>query len=117
MKTSIELKNMRFYAYHGVLAQERIVGNDFVVNLTIEVDFCKAIQSDNVNDTLNYATVFDLVKKEMSLPSNLLEHVAGRIFNAIKTAFPHISSLQVRLAKLHPPVNGEVESAEIRISG
>ena len=87
MKTSIELKNMRFFAYHGVLAQERVIGNEFVVNVKIETDFSKAMDSDDVNDTLNYAEVYALVKVEMQQPSDLLEHVAGRIFNKLKQTF------------------------------
>ena len=116
MKTSIELKNMRFFAYHGVLPQERIIGNEFLVNLKIETDFSRALDSDNVNDTLNYAEVYDLVKIEMKQPSGLLEHVAGRIFNKLKTHFSQIKTLEVRLAKLNPPVAGEVEMAEIVVS-
>lgn len=116
MRTFIKLKNMRFFAYHGVLPQERIVGNEFVVNIKIEVDFVMAISSDDVSDTLNYATVFGLVKNEMQQPSNLLENVAGRIFRSIKNEFPQIKHLEVKLAKLNPPVEGEVESAEITVS-
>lgn len=116
MKTSIELKNMRFFAYHGVLAQERVIGNEFVVNVKIETDFLKAMDSDDVNDTLNYAEVYALVKVEMQQPSDLLEHVAGRIFNKLKQTFPQIKMLEVRLAKLNPPIVGEVEMAEIVIT-
>lgn len=116
MKTFIELKNMRFYAYHGVLEQERITGNEFLVNLKITTNFSKAIDSDDVNDTLNYAEVFDVVKEEMQQPSDLLEHVAGRIFKKLKTTFSQIEFLEVRLAKLNPPVAGEVEMAEIIVS-
>ena len=84
MKTSIELKNMRCFAYHGVLPQERIIGNEFVVNLRIETDFSTACDSDKVEDTVNYAHLFDLIKAEMQSPSNLWEHVAGRILKKIK---------------------------------
>ncbi len=116
MKTSIELKNMRFFAYHGVLPQERVIGNEFVVNLKIETDFSKAMASDDVKDTLNYAEVYDLVKIEMQQPSDLLEHIAGRIFNILKTHFSQIKTLEVRLAKLNPPVAGEVAAVEIVVS-
>ena len=116
MKTSIELKNMRFFAYHGVLPQERVIGNEFVVNVKIETDFSKTMDSDDVNDTLNYAEVYALVKVEMQQPSDLLEHVAGRIFNKLKQTFPQIKMLEVRLAKLNPPIVGEVEMAEIVIT-
>lgn len=116
MRTFIKLKNIRFFAYHGVLPEEKIIGNEFVVNVKIKTDFLRALQSDDVKDTLNYAHVYDLVKAEMQQPSDLLEHVAGRIFNKLKAEFPQIDALEVRLAKLNPPVGGEAESAEIVIS-
>ena len=116
MQTSIRLKNMKFYAYHGVLPQEKIVGNSFVVNVEFTADVSKSFETDKVDDTINYAKVYDLVKAEMEIPSQLIEHVAGRIFSRIKKAFPQISTLEVRLAKLNPPVNGEVEASEIIVT-
>ncbi|MDO5522775.1 MAG: dihydroneopterin aldolase [Bacteroidia bacterium] len=117
MPTSIRLKNMKFYAYHGVLPQERIEGNDFVVNVAFTADISKSFETDNVEDTVNYAEVYDLVKAEMAIPSQLIEHVAGRIFTKIKKSFPQINTLEVRLAKLNPPVNGEVGASEVVIAG
>ena len=116
MQTSIRLKNMKFYAYHGVLPQEKIAGNNFVVNIELTADVSKSFETDNVNDTINYATVYDLVKIEMEIPSQLIEHVAGRIFSKIKKSFPQISALKVSLEKLNPPVNGEVEASEVVIT-
>lgn len=116
MKTSIELKNMRFFAHHGVLPQERVIGNEFVVNLKLETDFSAACKTDEVEDTLNYAHVFDLVKAEMQTPSNLLEHVAGRILRKIRETYPNLGAIEIRVAKMHPPVSGEAEMAEVVIN-
>ncbi|MEA4949451.1 MAG: dihydroneopterin aldolase, partial [Petrimonas sp.] len=68
MQASIKLKNMQFYAYHGVLPQEKIAGNNFVVNVEFTADVSKSFETDNVADTINYAAVYDLVKAEMSVP-------------------------------------------------
>ncbi len=116
MKTSIKLHDMQFYAYHGVLEQETKVGNNFVVNICITADLLRACKTDNVDDTISYAHVFELVKKEMEQPSKLLEHVAMRIYKSIQIAFPQILSLEVRLAKNNPPIQGEVKYAEVIIS-
>ena len=116
MNSIIELKNIRFFAYHGVLPQERVVGNEFMVNVRLEADLSKACQSDNVDDTINYAEVYECVKTEMSRPSKLLENVAFRILQSIKDTFPRITALEVRLAKLSPPIQGDVESAEVVLS-
>jgi dihydroneopterin aldolase len=109
----IELKGMNFHARHGVMEQERIVGNTFTVDLKLEADFSRAIQSDRLEDTLNYALIYDAVKEEMQIPSQLLEHVAGRIIRRIKRQFPAIDSVEIRLAKHNPPVCGEVREAAI----
>ena len=116
MHTSIKLKNMRFYANHGVLPQEKITGNNFVVNVTFTADVSRSFETGDVADTVNYAAVYDLVKAEMAVPSELMEHVAGRIFSKIKRSFPVINKLEVRLAKLSPPVSGEMEASEIIIT-
>ncbi|GHS93867.1 7,8-dihydroneopterin aldolase [Bacteroidia bacterium] len=111
----IELKNMVFHARHGVLEQEKKVGNTFTVSLKLYLDLSIAGQSDHLKDTLNYAEVFEIVKKEMAVPSNLLEHAASRIIQAIKQAFPQIVKIQIRLAKMRPPVNGEMGEAVVVI--
>lgn len=116
MKTTIRLNDMQFFAYHGVMAQERKVGNNYVVNIQMTADLIRACHSDNVDDTINYSQVYDLVKTEMEQPSKLLEHVAMRIYTAIRTTFPQITAMEVRLAKNSPPISGEVKSAEIVIS-
>jgi len=116
MKTSIKLSDIRFFAYHGVLEQERKAGNNYVVNIHLNADLSLACESDNVEDTINYALVYDIVEKEMKKPSYLLEHVAMRIFKSIKSTFPQILSIEVRLAKSNPPVRGEIKCAEVIIS-
>ncbi len=116
MKTFIKLQNIKFYSHHGVLSQETIIGNHFEVNIQIEYNFTKAFQTDNVDDTLNYAAVYDIIKQQMSTPSKLLEHVAGRIFHTLKDEFQDIRIVELRVAKFNPPVDGEVEKSEIIIT-
>ncbi|MDH6357610.1 dihydroneopterin aldolase [Parabacteroides sp. PF5-9] len=113
MVSKIELKSMKFYAYHGVGQQERIVGNNFEVDLVLEAVLDRAIATDNLDDTINYAEIYQLVKEEMDLPSNLLEHVAGRIIRSIMTAFPQINAIELKLSKLNPPIGGDVQSSSV----
>ena len=112
-KNIILLEGMKFYAYHGVLEQERILGNHYTIDLEIQLDLSKASQTDNLNDTVSYADIYAVVKNEMAIPSQLLEHVAGRIKRKIKSAFPDIKDITIRLSKHNPPVGGEVERATI----
>jgi dihydroneopterin aldolase len=116
MMDCIELKNMAFYARHGVAEQEKTVRNKFTVSLKLYFDLSIAGQSDRIEDTLNYADVFEIVKKEMAIPSDLLEHVASRIIAAVEQTFPQIAEIQIRLAKIRPPVNGEMEEAAVVIN-
>ena len=112
----IELKKMIFHSFHGVTKQERITGNAFRVDLKIHLDLSKAVESDNIEDTINYADIFDVVKEEMAFPSKLLEHVAGRIVGKIRQQYPEISKISIRLAKYHPPVEGEIQEAAVIIN-
>ena len=112
----IELKKMFFHAYHGVMEQERIVGNTYRVDLKLFLDLSKAIQSDKLEDTLNYADIYKIAKEEMSISSHLLEHVAGRIVRAIKRNYPDVSKINIRLAKRNPPIEGEIHEAAVIIT-
>lgn len=109
------LKSLRFKAYHGVLPQERVVGNDYVLDLRIGYPLEQAIQSDGVEDTLNYAEVFSLVREEMKKPSALLEHVAGRIADVLQQTFPKITSIDLKLTKVNPPMGADCDGAGVEI--
>ncbi|MDR1555955.1 MAG: dihydroneopterin aldolase [Tannerellaceae bacterium] len=113
MISKIVLKDMKFYAYHGILPQEKCVGNNFLVNLSVTAPLEAALHTDDLNDTINYATVYSLVKKEMDIPSCLIEHVAGRILRSLKNHFPRITETELSLSKLNPPITGDIHSATI----
>jgi len=115
MKISIELNSMKFYAFHGFSQQESKVGNYYTVNLAYVCPSENACFSDDLNDTINYAAIFDVVKNEMERPSKLLEHIAKRISTAIKTAFPQITYLKIGVSKINPPLGGEVQSVSVTI--
>ena len=113
MQSFIELENIRFTAYHGVMPQEKIVGNSYEVNLLIKGDFIEASQTDNLEKTINYAELYEIIKAEMMIPSELIEHVAGRIINSIKANYPELDEIRVKVSKLNPPISGEVEKASV----
>ena len=113
MKSSIRLNKMKFYAFHGVMEQEQKVGNTYIIDLKLYTDLSNASETDNLQDTINYAEIYNIVKTEMEIPSKLLEHVAGRILRKIKTVFPLIEKVEICLAKERPPMGGEVESAAV----
>lgn len=111
----IVLKEMRFYAYHGVLPQERRVGGEYAVSLRVEADLSAAMESDQLEDTLNYAELYELVKREMLIPSKLLEHVAGRIAKAVMNHFPQVKVLELKVVKLNPPMGADCQGAGVEV--
>ena len=111
----IILRNVRFHAFHGVMPQERKVGADFLVNLRVGYPLEQAMQSDEVGDTLNYAALYEVVKTEMMQPSNLLEHVAGRIAEAIVKHFSQVTSIDLDLTKQNPPMGADCDGAGVEI--
>ena len=111
----ITLRQVRFHAFHGVMPQERQVGADFLVDVKVGYPLVQAMKSDEVGDTLNYAALYDLVASEMQQPSNLLEHVAGRIVRAIAQAFPQVTSIDLELTKLNPPMGADCEGASVEM--
>ena len=111
----ILLENMEFFAYHGCFAEEQIIGNRFIVNLSIETDTSAAELSDHLHDTVNYQAVYSLVKKEMEIKSKLLEHVASRIGRAVKNTYPQILRLVVKVSKTNPPLGGKLENVSVQL--
>ncbi|BES63273.1 dihydroneopterin aldolase [Dysgonomonas capnocytophagoides] len=115
METYILLENVRLYAYHGVGEQERIVGNHYLINLKIKINVMDAVRSDSLEDTISYADVFEMVKKEMAIPSKLLEHVAGRIISALRKTYPAIENIELKLSKNNPPMGADMDYASVLI--
>ena len=111
----IYLDDMRFYAYHGVMEQERRVGGEYSVSLTVEADLADAVRTDDVADTINYAELYTLVKHEMTVPSKLLEHVAGRIGQRVIAEYERIMAVTVRVMKLNPPMGADCNGASVEL--
>jgi len=111
----IELKKMIFHAYHGVTEQERILGNSYRIDIKLFHDLKKAIESDKLEDTLNYADIYKIIKEEMLISSHLLEHITGRIIRKIRQNYSCISKIKIRLAKINPPIEGEIQEAAVII--
>ena len=112
----IDLENMEFYAYHGCFKEERIVGNKFLVNLSIETDLSTAASTDNIKDALNYQTAYKIVKEQMQIKSHLLENIAKRILDALYVEFDTIDSAKVKISKMNPPMGGKMKCVSVTLS-
>jgi len=112
----IQIENMEFYAYHGHYREEQIVGNRFLVDLSLEADTGKPAASDNLKDAVNYQRAYEIVKQEMGRKSHLLEHIASRILDALYRELPGIEKATVKVSKMNPPVGGRVERVSVTMS-
>lgn len=111
----ITLTNVRFRALHGVLPQERRVGGDYLLTLRVGFDVSRAVQSDDVTDTLNYATLYEMARQEMAIPSQLLEHVAGRIGQRVLSEWPEVTTVDLTLTKENPPMGADCDGASVEL--
>ena len=113
MRGKIELIGMKFFARHGCLESERRDGNEFRVDFACEYDTSSAELTDELEDTLDYSLVYAIVAREMAVPSRLLEHVAGRIADALQAEIPGLEHFEISVYKKNPPVGGECEWAKV----
>lgn len=111
--TRIILNGMRFYAYHGVMPQENVVGHEYTVDMELDVDFSRAMLTDDLDDTVSYADVYEILKSEMAVPSKLLEHVVCRISKTIFTKYDAVKKVKIRLMKQNPPMGTDGANAGV----
>jgi dihydroneopterin aldolase len=100
----IRMEGMKFYAFHGVLPQENLVGANYYIDLKLKTDFTRAAETDELADTVSYADIHTVVKEEMKIPSKLLEHVCQRIARRLFHDFPTIETIDISLFKENPPM-------------
>lgn len=112
----ITLQGMEFYAYHGCFDAEQVIGTRFTVDLMIETDVQRAALSDDLHHTVNYLTVYQMVKEQMNEKSHLLEHVARRILSGLMNQFPSVNYAEVKVAKLNPPLGGKLTSVSVTMT-
>ena len=112
----IILEGMRFYGFHGVNPEERVLGQEYLVDLAVELDLSAAGTSDRLEDTINYTHIYRAVRDVMEgEPRNLLEAAAQSIADRLLADFP-VESVSVRVKKPHPPIRGSViENATVEI--
>ena len=107
IQTSIQLHNLEFYAYHGLLPQERVVGGHYRVDVELSLTPpLRALTEDVIDDTVNYAEVYALIRQQMAQPVNLLEHLAHRITKGLYAQFPQIQAVKLSVTKVTPPISG-----------
>ena len=112
----IRIEDMEFYAFHGHFREEQIVGNHFLVDVSIETDTDRAGASDDLKDTLNYQKAYLIVKREMEVKSHLIEHIATRILDALYADLSGIMKATVKVSKMNPVMGGRIGRVSVEIT-
>ena len=115
MTSKIIIEDLKIYAYHGALPEETLIGTYYLLNVEVHADLWKAVGTDDLNDTINYAEINEIIHHEMKTPSKLMEHVAGRILKNIKIKFTQVSFVKIRITKTSPPMTGEMHGVSVEI--
>jgi dihydroneopterin aldolase len=109
---TVELQNLFFNAFHGIHEEEKILGNEYVVNAIVEFPEIAEVIS-YMNETVNYAVIYEIIRKRMSIPTPLLETIAMEAGNEIHLHFPQIKFISLSIKKMHPPIEGMQGSAMV----
>ena len=113
MTGRISLEGLEFHAFHGVYPHERESGNWFEVDITVDTDFTLASSTDDLHGTINYETLYRIIKNEMDKPSKLLESVASRILDDIMLELPAVQRAELKISKINPPIGGKCKKASV----
>jgi dihydroneopterin aldolase len=115
MKHKIFVEGIKCYAFHGCLDEEARIGGNYIVDVELHTDFSQAALHDTLADTIDYVQVNEIVVAEMAIRSKLIEQVGQRIVNRLQEELNGILALKVKITKICPPINGDVDSVAISI--
>lgn len=101
---NIHLHNLFFHSFHGLYDEEKILGNDYKVDLSVSF-LPKQIPVQHINETLDYTELFSMIKKRMAIPTPLLETLATQIAMEIQSKYAEVTKISISIKKLYPPVN------------
>jgi dihydroneopterin aldolase len=116
MTGRVALEGLEFHAFHGVYPHERESGNWFEVDISVETDFSEGAAQDELSGTVNYETLFQIIRNEMEKPSHLLETVAEKIVNDVLDQLPAAIQVDLKISKINPPIGGKARKASVTIS-
>lgn len=116
MTGKISLEGLEFHAYHGVYAHERSSGNKFEVDIAVEATLNETVLQDDLSGTINYETLYGLVKTEMEKPSKLLETVGYAIANSVLNSLSDVQHVEIKISKFNPPIGGVCKKATVMVS-
>ncbi len=108
----ISLNNLEFHSFHGFYQEENLLGNDFVVDMFVEIPD-ELFERENLASTINYELLYPIAKEEMSNTQKLLETVVKNIYDKVNKLHPSIQNIEISLRKKHVPIPGMVGEAKV----
>ena len=115
MKATVKVENLKIYAFHGCMEEEKVIGSDYVVNICAICSVGKKALDDEIGGTVDYVDLARIAKREMSVRSKLLEAVVNRIITCCFNEIPVLDQISVSVSKLSPPINADVDSVSVTI--
>ena len=112
----VALEGLEIHAFHGVYPHERESGNWFEVCIIVDTDFNEAARLDDLNGTVDYEVLFRIIKEQMEIPSKLIETVAEKIVERVLEKFGNVSKVDLKIAKINPPIGGKCKKAWVQLS-
>lgn len=112
----IILNQLYFYGYHGLFAEEKTLGQRFIVDIELHTSLKTAGETDNMNNSIDYGKVYELVKQVVEgKAKNLIEAVAEDIARELFAAFTTLAACSIKVTKPDPPIRGHYESVAVEI--
>ena len=116
MRTTVKVENLKIYAYHGCMKEEKVIGSDYIVNITAVCFVNKEVFQDVINGTVDYVDLARIAKEEMSIRAKLLEVVVKRIIDRSFEEIMILNKISVTVSKINPPINADVEAVSVTMA-
>ena len=108
----ITVEGIKVFAFHGHLPEEAKLGGNFIVNVWITADTTEVEKTDNLNDTVDYVKIIEIVKKQMAIRSEMMEHTAKRITDTM-LMLKKVQKVKVEIEKIAPPIDADCDKRSV----
>tara|TARA_Y100001933_G_C18603073_1_gene398835 strand:+ start:126 stop:494 length:369 start_codon:yes stop_codon:yes gene_type:complete len=113
MKATVKVENLKIYAFHGCMEEEKVIGSEYVVNICATCIVGEKAFKDEIGGTVDYVDLARITKREMSIRSKLLEAVVNRIISSCFNEISVLDQISVTVSKINPPINADVASVSV----
>ena len=117
MRATVKVENLKIYAFHGCMEEEKVIGSNYIVNIKAECFVGNDAFNDMISETVDYVDLARIAKREMLTRSKLLEAVVKRIIDSSLEEIGVLNRISVTVSKLNPPINADVEAVSVTMEG